>query len=363
MTQDNKDMGGRRSFLKRSGIASAAVAGGLTGIPGAALACKHEVEGSYQEESPPMSWIYGDEFTDSGCDDNNSSGTKISVGSTAAYWKSYQWPTNEWAHYFSKTAYAEHYSENNSCEWDHDSGITQQWVGARSENSALGARMSSTPTHQGAYPASSGGEDVEYGNTVWTVATSAISVAFPATAPAMTAAAVLGALMNDVDEEENSTWDSYQHWLYDGEHSCVSHHARFLSEGYDDQPHLVIKSWFSNDIGAAAVENRLEITYPRTDDTEGSDLEANSTDEVIDRERPPKPQKGEHVEIPNGRSMEVESVRTRLQENTEMKVETPDEKEFQKRNPAIYAEKGVPSLAVEFPVRGETTVTTGRFVD
>ncbi len=159
-----------------------------------------------------MSWIYGDEFVDSACENHYNSGTKISMGSTGGYWRSHQWDTGEWVHYFTKTAYAEHYSENSSCDWEHDSGITQQWVGARSDNSALGVRFSSTPTHQGAYPASAGGEDVPYGDTVWTVASAAISTAFPGAAPAMTAAGLLGALKNDAAEQQSATWDSYQHW-------------------------------------------------------------------------------------------------------------------------------------------------------
>ncbi|WP_144240243.1 hypothetical protein [Natrinema altunense] len=176
----------------------------------------------------------------------------------------------------------------------------------------------------------------------------------------MTAAGLLGALKNDAAEQQSSTWDSYQHWPYNGEHSCVAHHVRFLSEGYDDQPNLVVESWFSNDIGVASVQNRMDVNYPRTDDIAGGNAETNATATAIGRGRPAV---GNRVDVPNGRSMEVENVRSDRRKSTDMKVQTPDEEEFKKQYPAIYEEKGTPSRTVEFPSRAETIVTTGQYVD
>lgn len=347
--------------MKRSGIASAAIA---AGIPGTALACEFEADGSYQEEDPAMSWIYGDEYIDSKCDDPYDNGNKISVGSTAAYWESHQWATGEWIHYFTKTAYAEHYNETDSCEWEHEPGITAQWVGARSENPELGVRMSSTPKHQGAYPASSGAEEVEYAGTAYAVTSAAISTAFPAAAPVMTAASVLGALMNDAEEEQNSRWDSKQHWPYNGEHGCVAHHVRFASEGYDDQPILEVESWFTNDLGVASVRDRMEINHPRTEDIAGDGAETNSTasENGPGRDRG-RPDVGDHVELPNGRSMEVRNVRSHQEESNNMRVNTHSEENFKNKYPDIYEEKGMPELTAVFPSRAETIITTGQFID
>lgn len=350
--KDNANPNGksRRSFLKRSMMATGAVSSGLIAVPGVAVACS-EPKGNYEENNYSIAWGAGDTFDDSICDDGSATGTKIGLGNTAIYWGSEERNSGIWSHHFSNHSYAEHYTdEYPSCEWEHSPGISQQRWSARELNSSNGMRFTGDPNGVGVYPEVDGNNH-SFSNIAFTGLTIAIGTAFPATRPAMSAAALVNALQNDTRDTDTPLWDKRHSWDHTPQASCAGHHLFYFSEGSapdSDKTHVETEDWFFNDFGFASVKSNMEINDPWTSSTSNIESNTHTVGEIID--------------IEGGQEAKVTSVKDQGFKKVGGGSRRVDEQKYKEQFPTRYAEMGAPERVVSFPARGKVTTITGKLI-
>lgn len=373
----------RRTLLKQSALSTGLITVGLTGN---AAACEEE-RGNYEEADPWITWLAGDEWVDSRCENGKNTGTKMDLGSAVCYWYSDPGPhpNDDYRHYFSNHSYGEHYDEDLDCNWEHSERMEFQIWSARAEQEGHTIGIYSGNDPIGVYPEMDNGQDSAFNDLVYTGMEILLDRVIPD--PIMNAAQITNALVQEENSSSHPMWDARQRWdNYTNMSGCMAHWVHWMDAGDEDRAHTTTEDLFSSEFGVATVETEVQVNYPRYPDTK---TETAKTEAISSPETVHSTSLGEKISVgdtvdfsnalkkgdtvsdtsvnglkPDGQNMEAEimSIKELGQEKRETEQIKVDEEEYKERHPKRYNENGAPEYLYRYPATATTTVITAKWL-